>query len=104
MSDSTRRPPFDDVRAAFERLTTPDKAAFVFEATFDTLGQAISETGRRFSAAVSNLDLDSVFGMDGDRMDGEPAAPDAGAAPKARPRAPRRNPGVPPTDDLPPAV
>lgn len=99
MPDSTRRPPFDEVRAAFERLATPDKAAFVFEATFATLGQALSETGRRFSSAVSDLDLDSVF-----RMDGDPTAPDADPAPKARPRATRRNPGVPPTDEMPPAI
>lgn len=100
MPDSSRRPPFDEVRAAFERLATPDKAAFVFEATFETIGQAIAETGRRFSAAVSSLDLDSVFHMDGE----DPATAEPGPAPKPRGRTRRPNPGVPPTDEMPPAV
>ena len=106
MSDSTR-PPFDDVRAAFERLATPDKAAFVLEATFETIGQAITETGRRVSDAVSSLDLDALFRMDG--TSGGPAsggpmpgATPPGPAPRPR-RTPPRSPGVPPTDDAPPA-
>lgn len=103
MSD---RPPFDDVRAAFERLGTSDKAAFVLEATFETLGQAIGETGRRFGDAVSSLDLDALFRMDGATAEApEPAAPTS-SAPKPRKTAGKKkpNPGVPPTDDAPPAV
>ena len=39
--------PFDDVRDAFADLGTSEKAAFVLEATFETLSQALAETGRR---------------------------------------------------------
>ena len=106
MPDSPR-PPFDDVRAAFERLATPDKAAFVLEATFETIGQALAETGRRVSDAVSSLDLDALFRMDGTHdAPGAtpPGAAASGAAPRSRPRrTPPRSPGVPPTDDAPPA-
>jgi hypothetical protein len=104
MTDPSR-PPFDDVRAAFERLATPDKAAFVLEATFDTIGQALGETGRRVSEAVSSLDLDALF-----RMPSEPAAgPSSGPASAPPPSRPKRSgpsrpaPGTPPTDDGPSA-
>ena len=109
------RPAFDDVRSAFDRLGTSDKAAFVLEATFDTIGQAVAETGRRVADAVSSLDLDGFF-----RDPMRPAPPDAArdAAPPSAPSAPqfdaaeaparptrsRRNPGVPPRPDGPSAT
>ena len=102
----TPRPPVDELRRAFERLATPDKAAFVLEATFDTIGQAISETGRRVSNAVQDLDLDAIFrdpmrpadpvSPDDDDFDDaedramDPDVPTAEPAPPPRPRAPRR--------------
>lgn len=60
---AARKPssPFDDVREAFSDLETSEKAAFVFEATFATLGQALNETGRRVAEAIDDLDVDSWF-------------------------------------------
>ena len=61
---TTPRPgpdPFDSVRDAFSGLGTSEKAAFVLEATFATLGQALAETGRRAAAVVDDLDVDSWF-------------------------------------------
>lgn len=114
MSDP-KRPPFEDVRDAFERLATPDKAAFVLEATFSTLGQAIGETGRHLADAVSSLNLDGLFRMDGEAprdttMDPDVAAaaaaaastkPPAGKTAGAKKGRTPRDPGVPPTDGAP---
>ncbi len=104
------RPPIDDLRRAFERLATPDKAAFVLEATFDTIGQAIAETGRRVSTAVRDLDLDAIFrdpmrpadpvdadeAHDDDDRAMDPEAPTAEShaaeTPRPRSRKPRRGP------------
>ena len=106
------RPSFDDVRSAFDRLGTSDKAAFVLEATFDTIGQAVAETGRRVADAVSSLDLDGFFRdpmrpapPEAARDAAQPSAPpfDAAEAP-ARPTRSRRNPGVPPRPDGPSAT
>ena len=95
------RPPVDDLRRAFDRLATPDKAAFVLEATFDTIGQALAETGRRVSDAVQDLDLESLFRdpmrpadpirPDDRAMDPEAptAEPHTAEAPRPRPKAPR---------------
>lgn len=81
--------PLDDARAAFDPLSTPDKTAFVLEATFETLGQALSETGRSISTAIHALDLDLWF-----RAPGEPTPPPA--APPPPPAAPTTPPAVPP--------
>ncbi len=102
--------PYDDLRAAFDRLATPDKVAFVFEATFGTIGQALTETGRHVADAVSSLDLDSIFRdpmRPGNPMP-DPATAAAAAAtaeaPTKRPGRARRDPGVPPSPDGPPAT
>ena len=108
--------PYDDLRAAFDRLATPDKAAFVLEATLGTIGQAITETGRHVADAVSSLDLDSIFRdpmrpADPATADPTPdpataaaaAAAATGEAPKTRPGRSRRDPGVPPRPDGPSA-
>ncbi len=82
MDPSDRRTPFDDVREAFSDLRTSEKAAFVFEATFNTLGQAITETGRRVSTAIDDLDIDDWF-----RPPPRPEA-DFGAPPPPPPKPP----------------
>lgn len=41
------RKQYAKTRAEFEKLETQDKTAFVVEATFTTLGQAVEETGRQ---------------------------------------------------------
>ena len=70
----SRPDPFDSVRDAFSGLGTSEKAAFVLEATFATIGQALAETGRRAAAVVDDLDIDSWFRSP--RADaGAPAAP-----------------------------
>ncbi len=53
--------PFDNVRDAFADLDTSEKAAFVLEATFSTLGQALAETGRRAASVLDDLDIDAWF-------------------------------------------
>lgn len=90
---NSSRPPFDDVRAAFDRLATPDKVAFVLEATFETIGQALGETGRRVSDVVSSFDVDSLFRD-------APSAERPSAAPGAAPARPKRSPR-PPRPDAP---
>lgn len=89
--------PFDDVREAFADLDTSEKAAFVFEATFATLGQALHETGRRVADAIDELDVDSWFRP--------PTPQDVGAPPpppptpkKPSPRAKTTPPPPPPFD------
>lgn len=107
-TDPPRPDPFDDVRAAFGRLGTSEKAAFVFEATFGTLGQALEETGRRVSAAIDDLDVDAWFRTPprGPRPPRRPRPPRS-ATPPPRPDAPSgpitpEGPlGTPPADDLP---
>ncbi len=107
--------PYDDLRAAFDRLATPDKAAFVLEATLGTIGQALTETGRQVADAISGLDLDSIFRdpmRPGNPMPDPEAAEAAaeaaaaaasGEAPKKRPGRSRRDPGMPPSPDEPSA-
>ncbi|MEM6287399.1 MAG: hypothetical protein AAF845_09590 [Bacteroidota bacterium] len=80
---AARKPssPFDDVRKAFSDLDTSEKAAFVFEATFATLGQALDETGQRVAEAIDDLDIESWFRPS--------TSKDADPEPKAKPRASR---------------
>ena len=98
-TDPPRPHAFDDVRRAFERLGTSEKAAFVFEATFATLGQALAETGRRAGAAIDELDIDAWF-----RPPPRPPGPRARrpprpATPPEPPSAPFEGPlGTPPVD------
>ena len=100
-ADPPRPHPFDDVRTAFERLATSEKAAFVFEATFETIGQALGETGRRVSAAIDDLDIDAWFRPPprGPRP-ARPKAPDP-PDPPTGPVAPEGPLGTPPVGDLP---
>ncbi len=70
--------PFESVREAFAGLGTSEKAAFVLEATFETLGQALSETGRRAATVLDDLDIDSWFVVDEDEeFDAPPPPPPA---------------------------
>ena len=87
----TRPDPFDDVRDAFADLGTSEKAAFVLEATFETIGQALAETGRRAAAVLDDLDIDDWFRASDPDM---PAPADVGAppAPPPAPKAPTRKP------------
>lgn len=90
--------PFEDVRKAFADLRTSEKAAFVFEATFDTLGQALSETGQRVAEAIDDLDIDSWF-QDRPTMGEDFAAPPPPPEPPppAPPKPPRTTPPTPRT-------
>ena len=85
----------DPLRDAFNRLATPEKVAFVVEATFDTIGQALGETGRRFSDAIKEFDLDALFTAPGSTSDATAEAEPE--APEARPRGSRRRPPEGPT-------
>ena len=101
-TDPPRPHPFDDVRAAFERLGTSEKAAFVFEATFGTIGQALEETGRRVGAAIDDLDIDAWFRTPPRApWPPRPARPPAPPEPPTSPMPPEGPLGTPPVDDLP---
>ena len=69
MTDSTNR-----AREAFADLSTPEKTAFVIEATFSTIGAAFRETGQRLGEIITDFDPESF-------------ARDAFASPEAQPKA-----------------
>lgn len=92
------RQQYSKTRTEFEKLGTQDKTAFVLEATFATIGQAIEETGRQVADVfdhVSNFD----FGSWRERGD-EPDAPTEGASnPAEPPSATKRAPAKPKKGD-----
>ncbi|MEP0546209.1 MAG: hypothetical protein ABJF88_04700 [Rhodothermales bacterium] len=82
------RKQYSKTRAEFEKLETQDKTAFVLEATFATIGQAIEETGRQFADVLdraANFDFGS-WREEGDESD----APNPAAPPTSDKRAPSR--------------
>lgn len=86
--------PFDSVRDAFAGLGTSEKAAFVLEATFETLSQALAETGRRAAMVLDDLDIDSWFQSSGSWDVGAPPPPPEADPPASKPEtkaaAPKR--------------
>lgn len=62
-NQSAARDPFEKVRAAFEKMETKDKAAFVVEAAFTTAGEAIELAGRGLADLFEDLadDASSAF-------------------------------------------
>ena len=79
--DPQDRAQYDDVRTAFERLKTQDKTAFVLEATFSTIGQALAETGRGLADLFEKAASEDFFS--GRRPGGAtppPMSPSPGAA------------------------
>lgn len=93
----------DELRAAFERLDTQQKTAFILQATFDTIGKAIGETGERVANAVREFDLEGCFrawDAKAGRAAQDPPSPAAGPASAPSSRA---NPGAP-ADPLEPPV
>lgn len=77
------RKQYSKTRDEFEKLGTQDKTAFVLEATFATIGQAIEDTGRQVADVlerVANYDF-------GARPDTDPPAPNPAAPPSAKERA-----------------
>jgi len=78
-TDSAKRAPLEDVRAAFEKLHVKDKAAFVVEAAFGTLGEAIEETGRGLSDLFEGLAEEAAFAFGFEQAEADD--PDASAAP-----------------------
>lgn len=99
MPDARRsaRGPFEEARAAFEKLSTQDKVTFAVEATFAAVGQVIESAGRHLASL-----LEDVVG-ETDRFGRHtgPPPPEAGpgradAGPEEPPRQPgrrRRPPG-----------
>ena len=49
------RKQYTKTRDEFEKLNAQDKTAFVVEATFTTIGQAIEETGRQFADVLERV-------------------------------------------------
>lgn len=84
------REQYSKTRAEFEKLGTQDKTAFVLEATFATLGQALEDTGRQVADALDHL---ANFDFGSWREEGsESDAPHPAEPPTAKQRAstPRR--------------
>jgi len=81
------RDPFDDVRDAFADLGTSAKVAFVIEATFETISEALAETGRRAASALDDLDIDSWFDAEAEPEMGAPPPPPPAPPPPVRKRA-----------------
>ncbi len=81
---------YSKARAEFEKLETQDKTAFVVEATFATLGQAVEDVGRELADA-----LERVANADFDWWDrpswGTDAATDPAPNPAAPPTAAKRS-------------
>ncbi len=51
----TARAQYFKARAEFEKLETQDKTAFVVEATFATLGQAVEDAGRGLADVLERV-------------------------------------------------
>ena len=76
------RKQYSKTRAEFEKLGTQDKTAFVLDATFATIGQAIEDTGRQFAdilERVANYDFDPSH-------ETAPPTPNPAAPPTAKSR------------------
>ena len=72
----------DAARAAFDKLDTNEKSAFIFEATFNTIGQALEETGRRVADIFESFNVDDLFTQEADEE--APAEPEKKAAPRKK--------------------
>lgn len=92
------RQQYSKTRAEFEKLGTQDKTAFVLEATFATIGQAIEETGRQVADVldhVANFD----FGSWREPGDEPSASPENASNPAEPPSASKRAPAKPTKND-----
>ncbi len=88
------RKQYSKTRDEFEKLETQDKTAFVVEATFATIGQAVEDAGRQFADVlerVANYDFDwwdrPSWGSD---VASEADEPNPAEPPTAKKRAKRR--------------
>jgi hypothetical protein len=79
------RKQYKKTRSEFEKLETQDKTAFVLEATFATIGQAIEETGRHFADAMERA---ATFDFGSWREEGD--EPDDAPNPAEPPSAKKR--------------
>ena len=78
--------PKSRARDAFADLPTPEKTAFVIEATFQTIGEALRETGQRLADVINEFDPESFFDAGTEEEDGAPT-PDAKRAAATKPAA-----------------
>jgi hypothetical protein len=80
------RKQYKKTRSEFKKLETQDKTAFVLEATFATIGQAIEETGRHFADAMERA---ATFDFGSWREEGDEPddAPNPAEPPTAKKRA-----------------
>lgn len=88
------RKQYTKTRSEFEKLNPQDKTAFVVEATFTTIGQAIEETGRQFADVldrVASFDFGSWREPGSERDAPNPAEPPASST-RAASAARRRKP------------
>ncbi|MEM1044111.1 MAG: hypothetical protein AAGI91_15990 [Bacteroidota bacterium] len=83
------RKQYSKTRAEFEKLETQDKTAFVVEATFATLGQAVEDTGRQFADILERV-ANMNFGREHDPDAPNPAAPPSAKKKTAKKRTTTR--------------
>ncbi|OZC03495.1 hypothetical protein [Rubricoccus marinus] len=74
--------PKSRARDAFADLDTPEKTAFVIEATFSTIASALRETGERLGEIITEFDPDAFF-RDGTAAPA-PEAPTEARRPRAK--------------------
>lgn len=60
MPTESTRSRLNDVRDAFTSLSTPDKALFLIEGSFSTLGEAIRDAAEQVSDVLESLDVDDA--------------------------------------------
>ena len=60
-TDPRTDPRYQQVRDAFAKLETQDKAAFVLEATFDTVGQALRDVGQSVGDVIEKMSSEDFF-------------------------------------------
>ena len=60
-SDTRSRAQYEKVRDEFAHLGTQDKTAFVLEATFATIGEAIRETGQHMADLFERVSKDDFW-------------------------------------------
>lgn len=60
-TDSRTRAQYEKVRDEFAHLDTQDKTAFVLEATFSTIGEALKETGQHMATLFEQISKDDFW-------------------------------------------
>ena len=88
-TNRTDRAAYEAARAAFEALRAQDKAAFVFEAAFSAVGDALTQTGRGVAEAMEDVFSEDFWRSASASGSPSATAPDPAEPPTAKKNAPR---------------